>query len=95
MACDDELCAALEKIEAGLATKPKADGTVFSEAARHLCVARDELTAQPGGRQQLGQVNAIISVVLAGHFPLGEVPWKDLKLARDWLADLCARRRAA
>jgi hypothetical protein len=40
-------------------------------------------------------LNGIISMVLAGHFPLGEVPWEELELARSWLAALCPHRKAA
>jgi hypothetical protein len=33
-------------------------------------------------------LNGVISVVLAGNFPLGDVPWGELDKARDWLRDL-------
>jgi hypothetical protein len=97
MECDSELLAALDKMDAALAKKPKADGQVFSQAARHLCAVRDEWlrAGDPGLRQRLGHLNGIISMVLAGHFPLGEVPWEELELARSWLAALCPHRKAA
>jgi len=39
-------------------------------------------------RVRLGKVNALISVVLAGHFPLGSVPWPELERARGVLAEI-------
>jgi hypothetical protein len=97
MECDAELLAALDKMDAALAKKPQAHGQVFSQAARHLCAVREEWlrAGDPGMRQQLGQLNGVISMVLAGHFPLGEVPWAELELARGWLAALCPARKAA
>jgi hypothetical protein len=97
MDCSTELFAALDKIDAALAKKPKADGHIFSEAARHLCAVREAWlrAADPNTRQQLAHLNGVISMVLAGHFPLGEVPWNELELARSWLAALCPRRTVA
>jgi hypothetical protein len=36
-------------------------------------------------REQLAHLNSVLSVVLAGDFPLGDVPWHKLKRARAWL----------
>ena len=95
MGADDPAQAALEELDRALAARPHAEGHTFSEAAVKLCLLRDQLAAgqrQAGAtartRQRLEHVNAVISVVLAGHFPLGSVPWPELEKARAWLADL-------
>ncbi len=94
MATDHPAQAALNELDRALAAKPYAEGHTFSEAARQLCLLRDRLAAeqsQTGAtsetRRKLGHVNAVISVVLAGHFPLGDVPWAELAKARAWLED--------
>ena len=85
---------ALRELDKALADKPHTAGHTFSAATQHLCLLRDHLSAasRQGGdgaaRQQLAHVNAVISVVLAGHFPLGAVPWDELEKAREWLADI-------
>ena len=95
MALEAELRQALAAVDQALAERPHKEGHTFSAAARHLCAIRDALLeihrGRPptdGDRLQLDHVNAVISVVLAGHFPLGGVPWRELELARGWLADL-------
>ena len=97
MATDHPAQAALNELDRALAAKPYAEGHTFSEAARQLCLLRDQLAAgqrEAGAtadtRRRLGHVNAVISVVLAGHFPLGDVPWPELAKARAWLADFIA-----
>lgn len=87
-----EALAAFDEI---LREKPKADGHLFSQAARNMAAYRDAMIEQHPGhgrtatqRQQLEHVNAIISVVLAGHFPLGSVPWPEIEAARSWLAEV-------
>ena len=93
MALEAELREALAAVDQALAERPHKEGHTFSAAARHLCAIRDALLDQApsdGRRRQLDHVNAVISVVLAGHFPLGAVPWRELELARGWLAELSA-----
>ena len=87
--------AALDKLDRALAGKPHADGHAFSAAAHELSLLRDRMAARQrevgataDSRRRLEHVNAVISVVLAGHFPLGNVPWQELEKARDWLAKL-------
>ena len=94
MATDHPAQAALNELDRALAAKPYAEGHTFSEAARQLCLLRDRLIAEQSRagaaaetRGKLGHVNAVISVILAGHFPLGDVPWPELVKARAWLAD--------
>jgi hypothetical protein len=86
---------ALDKLDKALAAKPHPDAHAFSAAAHELSLLRDrmaahqrEIGATVDSRRRLEHVNAVISVVLAGHFPLGSVPWPELEKARDWLAKL-------
>jgi hypothetical protein len=86
---------ALAELDTALAAKPRADGHALSAAAHNLALLRDsiavrqrELGPTPDSRRRLEHVNAVISVVLGVHFPLGDVPWDELKKARGWLATL-------
>jgi hypothetical protein len=85
---------ALAAVDKALAEKPHKEGHTFSAAAQSLCMVRDSLGARDKGdplrRRWLGHINAVISVVLAGHFPLGSVPWEEIAKARDWLAEFVA-----
>jgi hypothetical protein len=78
--------------------RPDKDDAVLAACARELCVYRDalilRLRAAPSdatGRQRLSHVNAVLSVVLAVHFPIDAVPWDELEKAQVWLAELTAR----
>ncbi len=71
---------ALASLERALAQKPVRDGEVFSGATESLCRLRDGLTAE-GDVDRRGTVNAVISAVLAGHFPLGQTPWPEVETA--------------
>ena len=87
----DNRTAALAEIDTVLAAKPNVDGHTLSLAAQHLSALRDDLAGRPrdpATRRSLGHVNAVISVVLAVHFPLGGIPWPELVKARAWLAEL-------
>lgn len=79
--------AALDKL---LAERPEREGRDFSEATRCLTAYREELLgrAAPDRAERLAVVNAAISVVMAGHFPLGEVPWRHIEKAREKLGEL-------
>lgn len=85
---------ALAAVDKALAERPHKEGQTFSVAARSLCAVRDSLSLRekddPLRRRWLGHINAVISVVLAGHFPLGSVPWDEIAKARGWLADFAA-----
>ena len=78
--------AALAGLDRVLAGRPEADGRLLSAVAHELSAFRDQLAAS-GERHRLGHVNAVISVVLAAHFPLGAVPWDEVEKARTWLAE--------
>ena len=84
---------ALEALDEAIGDAPKRNGHAFSRAATCLSAYRDELIAQHGlegqaNRQHLSRVNAVLSLVLAGHFPLGDVPWDEIKKGRDGLSEL-------
>lgn len=89
----DHLGAGLAALDEALADAPKRNGEAFSRAVRCLSEFRDELIATEGrrteaSRQRLVRLNAILSMVMAGHFPLGEPPWDEIKKARGWLAEM-------
>ena len=89
---------ALAALAPVLARKPERDDHTLSEAAAELTTFRDAIIAEQrrGGirsaeeRRHLAHLNAVLSVVLGVHFPLGETPWDELQKARGWLADLVA-----
>ncbi|MFL5288861.1 MAG: hypothetical protein ACJ8AW_49880 [Rhodopila sp.] len=99
MASNGHTRSALEKLDQALKDKPEVDGHIFSETAKELSQLRNELAerqrrdgATPNSRRQLEHVNAVISVVLGAHFPLGSVPWPEVEKARGWLAQLAEER---
>ena len=85
--------AALRAIDKLLADRPRKVGHDFSEATRCLTAYRDQAIAawRDSGHQadfdRLGAANAVLSVVIGGHFPLGDVPWGHIEKARRKLAD--------
>lgn len=82
---------ALAHIDRALAEKPRRDGVTLKAAIQTLAEFREHFTARhraEGGtrwRPALEKVNAVVSVVLAAEFPIGEVPWDELAKSRDWL----------
>jgi hypothetical protein len=87
--------AALAELDKVLDAKPHVDGHTLSVATQQLSALRDKMATQqrnigptPDSRRRLEHINAVISVVLAVHFPSGSVPWPELQKARNWLADL-------
>lgn len=86
--------AVLEAIDKLLAEKPEKVGHDFSEATKRLCAWRDDLVARwrqthsDEYRGKLEHVNAAISVVVGGQFPLGAVPWHEIAMVRDDLVRL-------
>lgn len=80
-------------LDDALRQRPHADPVAFGAAARNLVALRDQVCGEPAGalrRKRLDHVNAVLSMVLAGHFPLGPVPWHEIAAARAWLADVVA-----
>lgn len=84
--------AALAALDAALRDRPAKDGHAFADATQCLVAFRNRLTERRRAGEDvadaLEQVNAIISVVLGGHFPLGAVPWPAVEGARAALAKL-------
>ncbi len=92
---EDQARAALASLDKAIAHKPRKNDPDFAAATEHLCKLRDMLLAEvrqgkAASRVRLGQVNALISVVLAGHFPLGSVPWPEVERARGVLAGMAS-----
>ncbi len=91
---------ALSQVDRALAARPARDGYALTAAVQGLAALRDDVIARhrrDGGtrwRGTLERVNAVISVVMAAEFPLGEMPWAELERARDWLAGI-VREEAA
>ena len=88
--------ASLDALDKVIADKPRKVGHDFSATTRHLCAFRDTLIEQVRAagdeethqvRERLARVNAVISTVLAGHFPLGPIPWAEIEKAREQLRE--------
>ncbi len=71
---------ALESLDRALSQQPVRDGHAFSAATESLCRMRDGLSSDEDEASR-GAVNAVISAVLAGHFPLGKTPWPEVEAA--------------
>ncbi len=82
---EDQAWEALASLDKAIAHKPRKDDADLAAALEHFCKLRDMLLAEARqgapSREWLDQVNALISVVLAGHFPLGSVPWPETEQA--------------
>ena len=85
---------ALARIDRALAMRPRRDGATLTAAVQNLAAFRDGLAARQRGeggtrwRAPLERANAVLSIVLAAEFPIGEAPWGELEKARGWLDDL-------
>ncbi|MBV8095725.1 MAG: hypothetical protein JOY71_04915 [Acetobacteraceae bacterium] len=79
---------ALGAVDQALSKKPHADTHDFSAAVRELARFREEVIQSEGTGERLSQLNAVISVVIGGHYPLGPVPWPHLEKARELLAKI-------
>ena len=88
---DDLGSVALAALDDVLRQRPRADPVAFSQATRGVAALRDQVATEPPGpgrRGRLNHVNAVLAMVLAGHFPSGPVPWHEIEAARGWLADV-------
>lgn len=90
---DERVARALVALDQAIAAAPERDGAAFSDAATQLGEVRDAVAARDSRdtadkRQRLTKLNAVLSLVLSGHFPLGTPPWDEIKKARGWLAEL-------
>lgn len=86
----NELALALAALNRALQHRPQKDGTDFATASMHLAALRDQMIARGDKGARLEQVNAVLSVVMGGHFPLGKIPWPSVQAAHDMLARLAA-----
>ncbi len=89
---DPRLNASLEALDRALAARPYRDGQAFTEATKPMCAYRDELRYAlrdtPDDlvlRRRLKAANLAITLMLAGHFPLGDMPWDQIETLRDHL----------
>jgi formate dehydrogenase major subunit len=86
-----EAIAAIDRL---LADRPDKVGHDFSAATRCLAMWRDVLVQRRrdlptgGDHHALERVNAAISVILGGQFPLGKVPWLEIARVRQQLREL-------
>lgn len=92
---DDRVARTIASLDQAIAAAPKRDGYAFSDAVIQLSIVRDELAERDGrrtedSRRRLTKLNAILSTILAGHFPLGDVPWDEVRNARGWLIEMQA-----
>ena len=91
---DERIARALAALDQAIAAAPERDGYAFSDAAIALSAVRDEAAREGRDtmqkRQRLTGLNGILSMILAGHFPLGTPPWDEIRKARGWLADIQA-----
>ena len=82
---------ALIHVAQALADRRKRDGATLKAAIQSLAEFRDHVAERHRGdggtrwRPTLERVNAVISVVMAAAFPIGEVQWGELEKAQDWL----------
>lgn len=87
---------AVQSLQTLLADRPDRVADHFSETTRHLTAYRDALihtwrrTASATDRQRLGRVNAVLSAVVGGHYPLGDIPWPLIEKASFELAAVVA-----
>jgi formate dehydrogenase major subunit len=86
---------AMRMLDKIVAEKPEKNGHDFSEATRCLTAFREHLLAERRAEGapleahcRLGKLNAVISGVVGGHFPIGAVPWKHVEAARESFAQL-------
>ncbi len=90
----DRLGRALAALDRAIGAAPERDGASLSEAVREVSAVRDATAAQGRGspevRHRLDGLNAVLSMILAVHFPLGAPPWDEARKARGWLAEIQA-----
>ncbi len=90
---DPRLDLAAEALDRALAARPRQDGQAFTEATKPICAYRDALRhglrdnpGDPLARKRLKDANVAVSLLLAGHYPLGEMPWDQLETLRQHMA---------
>lgn len=98
---DPRLTAAREAFDRAMASPPTVDGHAMTAATEAVTAYRDDLRRRvreapddAGARGRLRSANLIVTLLLAGHYPLGETPWEALD-ALPGLFDALAEREAA
>ena len=98
---EPRLIAARKAFDRALASPPKVDGHAMTEATEAVCAYRDDLRRRlreapddTGARGRLRSTNLIVSLLLAGHYPLGETPWEALHAVPGLLDSLAEREPA-
>ncbi len=93
-----EVLARLDKL---LADRPHRIGHDFSEATRCLTALRERMIehlragdAPPEIAERLARLNAVLSVVVGTHYPVGAPKWPHLQHARDSFAELASDQDA-
>ena len=85
---------ALRLVDKLLAERPDKVTHGFSAATRCLTAFRDELVeawragSSGEARERMAKANAVISVIVGGHYPRGDIPWQHILEARKQLATL-------
>lgn len=89
-----EVLARLDKL---IADRPHRIGHDFSEATRCLTALRERMigllregNAPPETAGRLARLNAVLSVVVGTHYPVGAPKWPHLQRARDSFAELAS-----
>lgn len=88
---------AMAAIDRAVAQKPERNGHDFSAAVCCLTELREvligEFQAAPGTsrrRERLNCLNAVISMIVGGQYPIGGTPWRHVEDARTSFAQLLA-----
>ena len=85
---------ALHLVDKLLAEKPEKDSHDFSQATRCLTAFRDDLvddwraSRSDAARERMAKANGVLSVIVGGHYPRGDIPWQHILEARKQLATL-------
>ena len=86
---------AMQHVARILEQRPKKDDHELSYLTRCLGDFRAELidkrnghSATPEDRTRLSHLNAIVSVAMAMHFPIGNPPWDEFEKTQKWLKTL-------
>jgi hypothetical protein len=101
-ACATECRRALSALERLLEEHPENLEGALLEATHSVVALRGRLTSMSREspqnatwRDQLAHTNAILSVLMAGHYPIEGVRWDCIKQARDALAAFSTGEAAA
>ena len=89
---------ALQHFERVLEQQPKKDDHELSVLTRCLGALREELialnrsaSASAETRECLAHMNAVVTVAMGMHFPLGPPPWGEFEKAKHWLQSVVER----